>query len=222
MLSRPTVFQRAPRLFERFIRLVREVGRDLKAHISVAFFGLVVDGAQRVGGVLNVLHRDLFEDSLRVEIAPPFEGFERFRVVRAAGDRFLENCRVGRHAAQAVFTNQAREFAGRNQAAANVIQPYGLTEFRKRLQPILARCCLLRSGNYFRGNAHRGHLSIDFRNSRRLGSPGEGSKLRNESRHVDSTASRSPCANHSRGMLKAVFPALDEKKNHVHVLAGCG
>ena len=71
--SRPTAFHRRRASSMRLLRLVREIGRDFEAHVSIAALGLVVDGAQCIGSILNVANGELLVDSFGVEIAALLE-----------------------------------------------------------------------------------------------------------------------------------------------------
>jgi hypothetical protein len=73
---------------------------------------------------------------------PPYSGvrtIENVLIIAAARDCFFENRRVGCHAAQSVFNNQAPKLAAREQAAPDVVEPNGLAVIQKMFQWV-CRC----------------------------------------------------------------------------------
>ena len=65
-------FPQAARFVDGLLSLVREVGRNLQAYVAVARLRPIVNRAQEVGGVLNVLDRQLLVASLGVQILALF------------------------------------------------------------------------------------------------------------------------------------------------------
>ena len=53
---------------ERCLGVVRIVRRNFQAHVAVAAVGGVIDGAQRIGRVLNIADRQALIDGFRIEL----------------------------------------------------------------------------------------------------------------------------------------------------------
>ena len=87
---------------------------------------------------MNVADRELLVQRLRIERSR-VRRFEDLLVIGASGDGLFEDRRVGGHAAQAVFIDQAAQLAAGDQAAANVVEPHRLAEDLQRAQPVLQR-----------------------------------------------------------------------------------
>ena len=123
----------APRLEQGLLRLVREMGRHLEADIAVASPGRVVDRAQEVGRVTHICNGEPLVDAFRILVAARrCERFEHGRVVSTRSNRVFEDRRVGGHTSQSVSRDQLMQFATRNEAPADRVQPDGLTERRQR------------------------------------------------------------------------------------------
>src|SRR5207302_660952 len=105
------------------------------AYVAIATLRGAVHLLQDVGCVLDVANRDLFVYSLGIEFGP-IQLREFVGIVVAARDRLLEDRRVRSDPGQSVLIDMALEFAAGDKTAANVIEPYGLSIARKRLQRI--------------------------------------------------------------------------------------
>jgi hypothetical protein len=114
------------RLVERALRVVGQKRRDLDRHQPVVPVRRVVDGAEDVAGVLDVLDRDLLERRARLG-APGGEGLHRVVVVVALADGLLEDRGVGGDAAQVVPADHPLQLAVLDDAAADVVQPHALS-----------------------------------------------------------------------------------------------
>src|SRR5579875_287063 len=125
---------KAARLGDGLVGLVREIGRDFEADVAIAPFRLFINSAEGIRGILHVTNGKLLINGGGVQIASRRKLGEHPRVVGAAGDRFLEYGGIRGHAAQTVFANHARQLAGFDEVAANVIQPDGLTETQQSLE----------------------------------------------------------------------------------------
>jgi len=108
--------------------IVREVWRDLQAHVPIRACRFVVHRAKQVRGVANVANRERLVQGHRLGIGAALDLLENLQVIRAAGDRLFENRGIRCGTAQPVFGDQPLELAAREQAAAEVIQPDRLTE----------------------------------------------------------------------------------------------
>ena len=87
--------------------------------------------------MLDILHGQLAEN--RGHIAARFRKPPDVVVVSAAmREGLFEDRRIGRHALEAVLRNHPLEFVAREEFAAQEIEPDGLTEFLKLLQPVHA------------------------------------------------------------------------------------
>src|SRR5262249_54784710 len=87
-------FPEAAGFFNGFVGLEGEVRGDFQAHVAVFAVCGFVDGAEDVGGVLNVADGDFFINAFGVERGVGFV-VEDVVVVVAAGDGFFEDGRVG-------------------------------------------------------------------------------------------------------------------------------
>jgi hypothetical protein len=136
------------RFGDRAFGVVRQQRRHLEAHVSIATASPFVHTTEQIGRVLNVGDRETFiQIAGRTQRAATGRG-KRLRVIGAAGDRLLEDGRVRRHAAEAVLLDQTSELAARDEMAADVVEPHGLTQSLQRQQRIrghracLSTCCL--------------------------------------------------------------------------------
>src|SRR5262249_56450090 len=75
---------------ERAGGVVREERRDLQRHPSVDAVGALVDGTEEVGGLRQVLEREL-EEQLLARLAGGHQRADRGVVVAAALDRLVED-----------------------------------------------------------------------------------------------------------------------------------
>ncbi len=123
-------------LVERGLGVVGEVGRDLQADVAVAAAAAVVDRAQDVGDVLDVVDGQDLVGALGVEIAPARQLLELDLVVGRAGDRLLEDGGVGRDTAQAVLVQEPPQLATRDEAPPDVVEPHRLAVPLKLCQRI--------------------------------------------------------------------------------------
>ena len=121
----------APRLCERARRVGGEKGRHLQADVTVAPVRLVVHAAKQVGGVLDIPDRQLLVQRRGVDRGGA-RRVEEVGVIRAAGDRLLEDGGVGGHPADAVLLDQPLQLAAGDQAAPDVIEPDRLPEHLER------------------------------------------------------------------------------------------
>ncbi|MGY2938305.1 hypothetical protein ACVWZ6_007907 [Bradyrhizobium sp. GM6.1] len=121
------VLPEPPRLCDRFTRVHRQIGRDFQADIAVAALEAVVDRAQHVGGVLDVLDRDGLEQIGDRPIAALQCLADRRVVLVRAADRFLEDRGVGGDAFDAVGVDQPLQVALGDEAAGQEVQPDGLS-----------------------------------------------------------------------------------------------
>ena len=145
----------APRFIQRFFRLVREIWRHFKADVAVTPLRLLVDRSENVGGILDVFRSEKFKNPFCVQVFSRLQFCKCFRIVRASGDSFLENRRIGCHSTQPVFFDQSLEFSRRDQAAANVIKPNRLPEPYQSFQGIFGRLAFARSRSCLSSCAHR-------------------------------------------------------------------
>jgi len=66
------------------------------------------------------------------------ELLELIVVIGGTGDGFFEDRRIRRHALEAVLVEDAAKFSGREQMAAYVIEPYGLSKVLQLLERIFS------------------------------------------------------------------------------------
>ena len=64
------------------------------------------------------------------------QGVQQIVVQLAARDGLFEDGGIRSHAAQAIFVDQALQFAAGEQVAADVVQPHRLAEFQKVFERI--------------------------------------------------------------------------------------
>ncbi len=100
-----------------------EIGRDLKADVAVAAGGAIPDRLQHIGGVLDVLDRDLLVELHGAEIALRQGGLEAVVVVAALSHRLLEDRGIGRDAGNGVLGDQALQLAAFHELAMHVVEP---------------------------------------------------------------------------------------------------
>ena len=128
----------SPGFVERGRGVVREERRDLQAHVPVTPRRLVVDGAEGIGGVSNVLDRESLVNRLCVQ-RPDVGLLENRAVIGASGDGLLEDCRIRGHPPQAVLVDQAAQLTAGDQAAADIVEPHRLAEDLQRAQRVFQR-----------------------------------------------------------------------------------
>jgi hypothetical protein len=93
----------------------------------------IIDGAQLVGGRLDVGDSQMVEQSRGVFVRRIDARLDR-RVIAAAADGFLKNRRVGGDAAQSIVFNQRLQTAVLEHVAADKVQPCRLAGAREGLQ----------------------------------------------------------------------------------------
>ena len=134
-----------PRLGDGAVGIEREIGRDFEAHVAVALLRALVHGREQVGRVLNIADGQQFIAAFGVEVGAAGERVQKILVLRRARDGLLENRGIGSHPAQAVFRDQALQFAALQQVAADVVEPDGLAESLKLGERIRGFCNLERA-----------------------------------------------------------------------------
>ena len=98
--------------------------------------GAVIDRAQRVACVLDVLDGKRLIGSLDRRVGLGEIGLELLVIGGRLGDRLLEDRRIGRDAGQAVLLHQLLEAAFVQELAIDEIEPDGLTGLTQRLQTV--------------------------------------------------------------------------------------
>jgi len=128
-----------------------EIGRDLEADEAVVPLEFVVDRAQHVGGVLDVLDRKLLEQLCDRPIAALQCLAKRGVVFIGRADCFLEDRRVGGDALDPVGVDQLLQIALGDEAAGEKVQPYGLAvrfEGFDRIHGFFSICCMAASSTF--------------------------------------------------------------------------
>ena len=138
--SRATVFHSRRASSMRAVGIVREIGRYFEADVAVALLRALVHGTEQIGRVLNVADRQQFVAALGVEVGAAGERVQEILVLRRARNGLLENRGIRSHSAQAVFGDQALQFAALQQVAADVVEPDGLAESLKLDERINGFC----------------------------------------------------------------------------------
>ena len=132
----PDQLPQPARLGDRVLGAQRQIGRDFERDVAVHLVGRVVDRAQQVGRVLDVLDGERLVDGLRVQVALGRQLLEARVVVGAVAHRLLEDRRVGRHALQPVALDQGLQAAILEELALNEVEPRRLAELLERLQRV--------------------------------------------------------------------------------------
>ncbi len=96
------------RLGDRGLSVHREIGRDLKADVTVRAVQLVVDRPEQVRRRLDVGDRQSFVEVHGLRIGIPQRRPQAIVIIAALPDRLFEDRGVGRHPLQAVFADQTR------------------------------------------------------------------------------------------------------------------
>ena len=123
----------ALRLVDRRLRVVGEVRVDLDRDVAVLPVAAVPDRAQEVARVLDVLHRELEEDLLRVVLLG--EHLAQLVVVGVAlGDRLLEDRRVRGDADDGVLLHHPRELPALQHLPREEVDPDALAELGQLVQ----------------------------------------------------------------------------------------
>ena len=113
---------------------------------------LVPDRPQHVAGQLDVEDRDLLEHLARRHALLGQLG-DLLVVVLRAEDRLLEDRRVRGHAAQRELAHEPLELAGRDQAAADLVQPHARARGGQRREPFVLRLRRRSSSDSFQARA---------------------------------------------------------------------
>ena len=122
------------RLFERALGVAGEIGRDFEADVAVAPFRAFVDRTQKYRrhpgcrGWREFRKRPLASRSVRGR-----REFSKSSYSVLPAMAFSKIVGIGSHAAQAIFVDQALQFAAGEQVAADVVQPHRLAELQEDL-----------------------------------------------------------------------------------------
>ncbi len=85
--------------------MVCQVRGDFQTDVAVAPLRLVIDGPQHIGGVLDIMYRQVLVERHGVALVLP-QRFQGLFVVRAARDGFLEDGRIRGDAPYAILVHQ--------------------------------------------------------------------------------------------------------------------
>ena len=110
-----------------------EIRRDFDADIAVGAMGGVEGRAQHVGGLLDVLDRQMLEKLADGPVLHLQHAGDGRVVFVGMADGLLEDRRVRRHPAQAVVIGELLQAALGDEPAGQEIEPDGLAVIRKRL-----------------------------------------------------------------------------------------
>ena len=113
--------------------ILGEIGRDFDADIAVGAMGGFVCRAQHVGGLLDVLDRQMLENLADRSVLHLQHAGDGRVVFVGMADGLLEDRRVRRHPAQAVVIGELFQAAVGDKTAGQEIEPDGLAVIRKRL-----------------------------------------------------------------------------------------
>ena len=165
---RSTVAPQPLRLRDGGLRVGCEIGRNLDADKAVGAVRRVVRWAQHVGGVLDVLDRELLVDFADWPVVRLQHLRDGVVVFVGMSDRVLEDRGVRRDPTQAIVIDQLLEPALGNEAARQKIEPHGLALILKRFQRIHtslfpAICCLGGLHHSTRDKAEFLHQILDWR-----------------------------------------------------------
>jgi hypothetical protein len=109
------------------LRVVGEEGRDLERDPAVDAGGAIVDGAEEIGGLRQVLERQGEEQRL-AGLALVHQATNRLVVVGAALDRVVEDGRVRGQARDRQLVAIALEGPAGEELARDVVEPEALAE----------------------------------------------------------------------------------------------
>ena len=116
--------------------VVRQVGIDLQADISIFAVRPVVERPELVGGALHVALAEGFVDGLGT-FALKRHGPNVLVVIVAVRNRLLEDGWIRGHPPQSILLDQAPEPAAGDQIPPDVVQPDGLAERSQLFQRIV-------------------------------------------------------------------------------------
>lgn len=116
--------------------VVGQLRRHFQADIAVITLAGVVLAAQQIAGGLDVRHHQRFVTRLGRQTGVRLQTGQIGLVAGVAADRLVEDRRIGGHAGDAVVGQQARQFAGSDQFAGQIVQPDALAEGADGLQSI--------------------------------------------------------------------------------------
>ena len=133
---------------DRALGIHRQIGRHFQTDKAVMPFELVVDRAQHVGGMLDVLDRKMLEQFGNRTVALFQRLADRGVIFVRTADRLLEDRRVRRDALDAVGIDQLFQVALGDEAAGEKIQPDCLAVVFECFDGI-HDACFCRSGRFF-------------------------------------------------------------------------
>ena len=116
-----------PRLGDCRLGAHREIRRDFEADISVLALRPLVDRAQRVGRMLDVLDREPLIERHDIEVALRLDALQGRIVVGAAADGLFEDRGIGGDAGEPVLFDELLETALGDKSPGEKIEPYGLS-----------------------------------------------------------------------------------------------
>jgi hypothetical protein len=103
---------------------VGEIGRHLETHVAVARVSAVIHRPEDIRRVLNVLDRETLVHLLGIDPGTlAGDLVDGRRIVGAAVDRLLEDCRIRGDAAEPVFVHEPFELTAGDQAPPDEVQP---------------------------------------------------------------------------------------------------
>ncbi len=108
------------------VGVVLDAGRRFKGDVAVRARSLVVDAAEDVGGTPQVIARDANEGVVGALRSILRSLPQCVVVVRRAGDRLLEDRRVGGEARDPALAHVALELPGVEHLAVNEVEPDAL------------------------------------------------------------------------------------------------
>ena len=126
-------------LDHRGVSVHRQIGRDFEADISVLALGRVVDRAERVRRVLDILDRKPLVERHDIEVAGTFGRLQRGIVVGAAADGLFKDRGIGGDAGEPILLDELFETALGDKPAGEEIEPYGLPIIMQALERIHGR-----------------------------------------------------------------------------------
>ena len=133
----------------------RQIGRDLEADETVVAVQAVVNRAQHVGGVLDVLDGDRLEQVGDGAVALLQRVADRAVIFVRTADRLFEDRGVRRHALDAVGIDQRLEVALGDEAAGEEVQPDRLAMVFECFDGIHGACSV-RSVDFWVSGSFRG------------------------------------------------------------------